>query len=539
MNVAPSGGVPVSTKDRQVVLERTIHEVKTVNNTVPTLFLSKSALVTVFDGSIFYVAKPAQFKGWCVRNGVTFVNHEGNNQFAPDDVSAICVLDTPIWGHHLPRLNSISTLPFAHKDGSFVSTFGYDKETGVYCTDTKVGAFAHLVPEAPNQENARLAAKWLLDEVFTDFPFVSQADKANALGLLLSALTRYIHNRPSPLWGVTAPDAGTGKGLLTAVLSMILQGTTPEMRTLSSSTEEQRKAITGVLKDSANPVVVWDNIETGSKVRSSVLCMLHTADSWSDRVLGTSNSVEFANDRIWIATGNNIGPADDMVRRWVQIRLDAGVPHPEQRKGFKHRDLKAWVLENRHTAIAALHTMIKAWHLAGQPRPTENTPVVGDYQPIVNTVGGILNFAGIDGFLMNTDDVRDEAAAGSDAEVSEDFLHWLYGAMPLAGYELSGFNAQQVQKAIQKIDGAFSANLTDVPLPQPIAENLSKGSTATSVSITAWLASHEGQRFGYEGFRVVKLKNKVDRRAAYALTVEATTVDLHPLVAQSATRLEA
>jgi hypothetical protein len=56
-------------------------------------------------------------------------------------------------------------------------------------------------------------------------------------------------------------------------------------------------------------------------------------------------------------------------------------------------------MENQGQLITALLTMARAWYVAGCPKP--NTPKLGSFESWCDTIGGILQFAGITDFLGN------------------------------------------------------------------------------------------------------------------------------------------
>jgi len=114
---------------------------------------------------------------------------------------------------------------------------------------------------------------------------------------------------------------------------------------------------------------------------------------------------------IWIATGNNPEFSNEMARRLVRIRLDARVDQPWRREGFRHPDLMVWGRANRARLVAACLTLCRAWIAAGRPRGTRT---IGSYESWAQTMGGVLEVAGIEGFLGNLDEMM-EASDGDGA----------------------------------------------------------------------------------------------------------------------------
>jgi putative DNA primase/helicase len=122
----------------------------------------------------------------------------------------------------------------------------------------------------------------------------------------------------------------------------------------------------------------------------------------------------------WEATANNAAVSSDIARRTIRIRLDAKVDRPWQREDFHHPELRSWARANRGQLVWAALTLGRAWIAAGKPRSTVKP--LGMFESWTDTVGGILEFAGIPGFLKNLDDfyaASDVEAAAWNALVQE------------------------------------------------------------------------------------------------------------------------
>src|SRR5690606_18828840 len=88
-------------------------------------------------------------------------------------------------------------------------------------------------------------------------------------------------------------------------------------------------------------------------------------------------------------------------RRCYLIRLDAKTSVPWKRSGFRHEDLKSWVRDNRPNLVRALLTISRAWYAEG--KPPADVPTFGSFEAWSRTIGGMLQLAGITGFLSNLD----------------------------------------------------------------------------------------------------------------------------------------
>ena len=179
---------------------------------------------------------------------------------------------------------------------------------------------------------------------------------------------------------------------------------------------ELRKSITAVFAEQVG-VVIWDNLEESTVVDSPVLAQLITQREWSDRQLGTSRNVASVNDRLWMATGNNLQVGGDMASRTVRVHLDANMPHPESRdqSGFGIPHLDQWITlpTNQMTVLWHLLVLVLDWTRAGAPRSGGIS--MRQFTPWAQALGGFLTHHGIDGFLTNITDVR---------EVDEDATRW-------------------------------------------------------------------------------------------------------------------
>src|SRR5215471_17681997 len=116
----------------------------------------------------------------------------------------------------------------------------------------------------------------------------------------------------------------------------------------------------------------------------------------------------------WACSGNNIALGGDIARRCYWIRLDAQTSRPWQREGFRHANLVSWVTERRGELVTALLTLSQAWYRAGQPEAV--TPTLGGFEPWVRVIGGILQHAGVGGFLANLDGLYAQVDAGDSGQ---------------------------------------------------------------------------------------------------------------------------
>jgi len=308
------------------------------------------------------------------------------------------ILSLPGWPEFAP-ISGIVTSPVIGPDGK-VHGPGYDPVTKTfYAGDLRLN-----IPAKPTKEEAAECGKYILDEVFGDFPFADEASRANVLAALLTVVTKHLVGGNTPLGLIDKPQAGTGASLIAEIVAEITTGNGACMETCPDSDEEWRKAITSILMRGPQ-MVVLDNLS--DTLKAPKLSQMLTARTWSDRLLGQNKIIDLPQTAAWFVTGNNIQLAGDIARRSYWIRLNAGTARPWLREGFRHPDLKTWVRENRADLLTCLFVMVRAWIVAGAP--TWTGAKLGSFEEWTAAVGGILQFAGVEGFLGNGADLYNSA----------------------------------------------------------------------------------------------------------------------------------
>ena len=317
-------------------------------------------------------------------------------------------------GVALPTLSRIVQAPAYAPDGSLSLDPGYHAPSESYYVAN--GLVVPPVPSRPTAQQIDDARDLIDNEVFGDFPFVDDADRAHAFAMLLQAFVRSCISGTTPLYMINKPKAGTGATLLAQIVALITSGQPSATMTQARSDDEMRKRITSTLRRMP-PQILLDNVR-GTLDDPSLASVL-TARVWGDRILGESNNVEIPVSSTFVATGNNIGMSDEIARRSVPIRLDAQVERPDARGGWRHDHIEEWVIEHRGELVAACLTLCQAWFAASRPKPT-NAVRLGGYESWSRVMGGILEVGGLPGFLSNLRQFRDRADVTTD--VTKAFL---------------------------------------------------------------------------------------------------------------------
>jgi hypothetical protein len=321
------------------------------------------------------------------------------NTFPPKGVAAD-LATLPVW-KGIPILKAVVECPVLAEDGSLVMQPGYNAAARLRYHPAP-GLSVAPVPENPSAEDIA-RAKALLGELLADFPFADEASRANALAALLLPFVRSLIAGPTPLHLIDAPTPGTGKSLRAHAICIPATGREAEATTEGSDQDEWRKRILSVLAESPTYVLL-DNLR--HTLDSAALASAVTARVWKDRILGVSKMAALPVACTWLATGNNTELSHEMIRRTALIRLDAKRDQPWTRKGFRHPRLIAWAQEHRGELVWAALVLCRAWLVAGRPKGQRT---LGMFEGWVETLGGILDVAGVPGLLGNADELLREA----------------------------------------------------------------------------------------------------------------------------------
>jgi hypothetical protein len=434
---------------------------------------------------------------------------KGETKVIPPDWLVKDVGQLPYWP--FPSLEAVVEAPIMRSDGTIFDTPGYDPKTRLYYRPGE-GLAVRAIPAEPTKADTQRAIR-LLDEAVGEFPYEDGASAANTLALMLTPLVRQAVNGPVPLALVDKPQAGTGGSLLAETVAIIGSGRTAEMLGAPRDEEEWRKQITAKLAAGATMITV-DNVE-GALYAPSLARAL-TARTWTDRVLGRSETVTVSQRATWIATGNNLQLRGDLPRRCYWIRLDARESRPWQRENFKHPDLLGWVARNRGRLVQALLTLARAWFAAGKPKAPD-LPRLGSFEAWAETVGGMVAFAGIPDFLGNLAALYEKAdASGAEWE----------GFLQAWWEELDASKPITVADLTKRIDGNDTLKAA---LPGDLAEAFDKSTGSFSRKLGTALAKRAGTRYGEDGVHIVRA-GEFRRAVRWKLELGSTECEFVSLV---------
>ena len=265
----------------------------------------------------------------------------------------------PSWP--FPLLEGIIHSPTLRPDGSLLQAPGYDPETGLYFDSN--GTIFPALAACPTLDDAR-SALGRLQEVVKDFPFAKACHFAAWLSAILSVVCRATIQGCVPLHGITATTRGSGKTLLADTIALIGTGHTAARWSQVCDEDEERKRLLALALD-GDPLVCIDNVS--APLGSGVLALALTGQSFKDRLLGVNETREAPLSAVFLCTGNNVQYVGDVARRVVPIAIDPVMECPEERTGFAHPQLLAWVKAERPRLTTAALTIVKAYFEAGCP----------------------------------------------------------------------------------------------------------------------------------------------------------------------------
>lgn len=271
--------------------------------------------------------------------------------------------------HHLRTLTGLSRQPFYGADGRLVSKAGYDEATGTFAAFNEA-EYNLGNPTRDDAERELNYLKWLLRE----FHFASDADRAAALAAILTAAVRASLTL-APAININAPRSGGGKSFLGSVIALAASAGEPYNASYPTTPDEATKVLLAMLLEKP-AVVLFDDmqVQTGWKSLGPVNKAL-TSSSITERVLSRSRTATARTNVLFLGTGNNVEPGQDMRRRVVSIRLAPRSETPTlQSYTF---DPVAHVRANRSHIVQAALTIIEAHRLAG--RPVCDVPSIGSY----------------------------------------------------------------------------------------------------------------------------------------------------------------
>ncbi len=337
----------------------------------------------------------------------------------------------------VPDLQGVAPYPMLGTNGQWAGlATGYDAATGFWVTGTKA------IPRMSHTAGWEQLQSWL-----SDFP-VDASGKADIVGVLVGNLLRaWLASRgqwPQPAVIFDASEPGSGKTLLAQGVAGILTGQPNyHIQSCPESKDEWRKNITSWVQLGA-AAQIYDNLPQSGALNSGSLAALLTSGHWRDRILGGNSMVNAPVATQVMLTGNNVILSSELSRRVVWVRLVPAVDEPWKRTADQFQHPTSWPIDHRSELLGALVALIQHWVDVGMPLSHRAT--MGSYELWAQAVGGVLEAAGIDGFLTNRDKATERL--DEDRQIWPGFLSaWAtrFGHRPVGVKDLRVMEARAVQ----------------------------------------------------------------------------------------------
>jgi len=294
----------------------------------------------------------------------------------------------------LPDLTGVATAPVLDpKTGRLIEMDGFDKKTGLLLIMGDLTTWPGI-PGKPNADQVKIALE-ILWKPFSEFPFDNPVSRGVMLSSLLTGMIRSLLPT-APGHAYDSPVAGSGKSLLGKCLAE-LSGETAAMLPNVKDNDEMRKRLLAVLRENKR-VVIFDNVV--GQLDSPALCAALTAETYGDRVLGVSETVEVPTRMLLIITGNNISLRGDLCRRVLMCRIDPGMETPWKRRF--DMDPAGHCRNHRLEIVAAALTVLRAGLRQGPSLPDRTA----SFELWSDSVRRVVVWVGKNSFMEVDDPVK-------------------------------------------------------------------------------------------------------------------------------------
>jgi putative DNA primase/helicase len=265
-----------------------------------------------------------------------------------------------------PQISGVITAQTLRRDGTVLDREGFDSATGLFV----MGPLPEMkpIPAKPTKKDAEEALELWKDAV-REFPWCDEASRAGAISALITPNVRAALTC-APMHGFSATGPGSGKSY---AADMVAAGPIGDaMATIASGgDEEETEKRLGAMIMSGARLFSFDNVT--APLGGDALAIAIERPTFRPRILGKSEVPDFRNGWSINATGNNLRLREDMSRRTILNRMDAGVEQAEDRE-FEANPLEM-ILADRGKYIRAALIIPLAYRAAGMPG---KLPSIGD-----------------------------------------------------------------------------------------------------------------------------------------------------------------
>jgi hypothetical protein len=146
--------------------------------------------------------------------------------------------------------------------------------------------------------------------------------------------------------------------------------------------------------------------------------------------------------------------------------------------------------------------MARAWHVAGRPN---GRLTIGSYESWSETIGGIAEYAGINGFLANIEEMVEQV--DEETWQWERFLRWLEEQ-----FQRRAFVVAEVERLLETSLGTTAGEVdSTLILPDDLADAFNDRNKSFGKRLGKNLASIADRRFADDGLRVERVRQDLHR----------------------------
>lgn len=364
-----------------------LKDITTALRTVPGLYNSGGKLCLVRDGKHVEIRKSAQMQSIFGTVAEFERRTERSSKFMalPAEFARI-ILNSSDKIAAFPRLSFFTKYPVYDSTYTLVQP-GYNEHDGIYYSGEAI------LPREGMEE---------FDKVLADFPWKSDADRANYIGLLLTLLLirHFIGGHPGVIFNGNQP--GVGKTLAVQLMAIILFDEYIKSTSFIRQVVEFEKNLGSLAKE--HNILLIDNVRSdrgyADEINSPVLERCLTDPILSFRRIGTSERIERENDVLLCITVNSARMTKDLATRCVVVNLVLNVD-PCTRT-YSIPELLTYARAHRMEILGEFVGMVERWKQKGCPlADKKHRSGLKNWAPII---GGILEVNGVVGFLDNQDE---------------------------------------------------------------------------------------------------------------------------------------
>ena len=301
------------------------------------------------------------------RLGLYMLDKDGGHQPADLPLAVADMLMSTVRRTPYRALHAVLSLPCATPDGTLLMQSGYNPH---YCVYLRLAtAVTHIEDAAPTRQTL-IDALQTLWKPWSLVSFASDCDRGGMLAAILTALSRPVLST-APGFLFDAPAPSSGKTLIARALNALITGRlgaglVPFKKDQQFDVELHKMLLT--LSLSEGSVLQLDNVD--GYFESPTLAAHLTSGQISGRLLGGHHWYEGAARLFFTLTSNNASLCRDLARRFVRVRIDAGVEVPQART-FPFQPDEAALTGRMDIARAAI-SLMRGFIAEGMPRIAAN-----------------------------------------------------------------------------------------------------------------------------------------------------------------------